>query len=117
MSGTPSFDSIGRRTSSFFAVHGMSATEKSFAGSMPLRSANHVFTTAPNIIMGLFAVDRCGSASRRATFACLTHAGQQLVNIGHTMPFSSGVRSARTRSSSVASSMMVRSAAKQVSNT
>lgn len=49
----------GSATSTFFAVHGMSATEKIFSGARPFFSANQVFTTAPNICIGLFADERC----------------------------------------------------------
>ena len=117
MSGTSSWELMGSVTSRFFAVQGMSATEKMSFGARSWASANQVFATAPNIIMGLFAVDRCGTASVCASLARCTQAGQQLVNMGQVMPFSSGVRSPRPAKSSVPSSMMVRSAARQVSKT
>ena len=60
ISGTPGFEDMpGSATATFFAVHGMSATEKIFYGARPFFSANQVFTTAPNICIGLFADERC----------------------------------------------------------
>ena len=67
--------------------------------------------TAPIICWGLLQVDRLGSRSGKLCSTNLTQPGQQEVNMGSLPPFL--MRS----TSSVPSSMMVRSAAKSVSKT
>ena len=66
---------------------------------------------APSISIGDLQVDMLGIISGKWCSRYLTHPGEQEVNIGSTPPFW------MRPSSSVASSMMVRSAPKSVSNT
>ena len=97
--------------STFFAVHGMSETH---TRRLPPRSRCLGYTSlinAPAICCGDLQVDKCGMRSGRYFSTYWIHPGEQLVNMGNGPPVCT------RRISSETSSMMVKSAAKPVSNT
>ena len=101
-----------RRISAFLAVQGVTATFTMRLGSSPRALAKYVLIVGPCMPIGLFADEMCGRISGWNVSHQRTQAGQQLVNCG------SGAVFFVTRSmSSLASSMIVRSAAKFVSST
>jgi len=107
----PSRHICGRSISSFFAVHGIMATQKIRSGGICIFCAQYVLMMGPIIIMGDLHVDRFFPNWGYFFSTRLTQPGQQLVNMGKGPP-------ALTRSSSsLPSSMIVRSAVKLVSNT
>ena len=78
----PELLTSGTPHSYFFAVHGITETQKMSFGSMLCVLANHVFVTAPNICCGDLAVDSCGTISGYSSFKKRTQPGQHEVKSG-----------------------------------
>ena len=56
-SGPAAVAMVGSSHSAFFATQGMMDTQKIFLGSTPMRWANQLLVTLPNICWGLLAVE------------------------------------------------------------
>ena len=88
-----------------------------FSRLIPIFSAQYVLAIDPNICCGERALDGISSKSGNCFSKKFTQPGQQEVMIGNFTDLSPFRNAPRRPSNSVPSSMMVKSAAKSVSNT
>src|SRR5664280_2025772 len=101
----------------FLARHGIIDTTTISLRLIPILSAKYVLAIAPNICCGDFAVDGTSLRSGKYSSKKLTQPGQHDVRIGILAVLSPFRYRLSLSRSSVPSSIIVRSAAKSVSNT